>query len=99
VASATHGSGLVTVVFLVRGLLIAALSSAACRLATVLSELRLVAEAVTSVMFAIVIAIFISVAFLPHHWRQGSSRLATGLATCPGTRLRQSPERLDSCQK
>lgn len=67
-AAAMHGSGLVTVAFLgLAGLFIAALSSAARALASVLSELLRVAAAATSVMFAMVIVIFIGVALLAHH--------------------------------
>jgi len=67
-AAASHGSGLGGLVFLVlAALFIAALSSAARGLTVVLSELLRVAAAVTSVMFVVLIAILIGIAFLAHH--------------------------------
>jgi hypothetical protein len=67
-AAAAHGSGLYAVVFLVLAVLfIGTLSSAVRGLATVLSELLRVAASVTSVMFTLVIAIFLAGAFLTHH--------------------------------
>jgi hypothetical protein len=67
-AAAAHGAGLGPVVFLVlAALLIAALSSAARGLTTVLAELIRVAAAVTSIFAVLIIAILIGFAFLVGH--------------------------------